>query len=84
MSVIRRVVMTGTAIVAVFALTAMPAAAAANDNASCVGIIASAQAPKLDVDQFKKLADEAGAKNFGQFVAGGAKLHAGSLEACLP
>jgi hypothetical protein len=86
MSVVMRVVVTGTVVAGALALTALPAAAAANPRASCVGTIVSSLASEgmLDVDDFKSLAEQAGTKNFGEFVAGGAKFHEGSLEACLP
>lgn len=65
-------------------LSAAPAAqAAANDHASCVGIIVSteASAGTLDVDNYKALAGDV---PFGEFVSFGAKLHEGSYEACVP
>lgn len=67
------------------ALGAAPAQAA-SDASSCVGIIVSTQASAgmLDVNYFKGLAREDDARNFGQFVKFGAKLHNGTLEACFP
>ena len=78
-----------SAIAALVALTfsqGMSTAVAASPKASCVGIIVSseAQAGVLDVDTFKALAESEGAPNFGRFVAGGAQLHLGSVEACFP
>lgn len=66
--------------------TGLPAAQAANPKASCVGIIVSATAPagEFDVNIYKALAESFGVPTFGQFVKGGATLHAGSMEACLP
>ena len=59
---------------------------AANDGASCVGIIVSSQAMAgdLDVNYFKDLAKDEDAPTFGQFVQGGARMHEGSVKACLP
>lgn len=67
-------------------VAAAPAVAAPAPGASCVGTIAGTLAPQgqLDIDQFKALAAAGGSPSFGQFVAGGAQLHAGSLGACLP
>lgn len=64
----------------------LPAVQAANPNASCVGIIVSSEAPagEFDVGTYKDLAEDAGVSPFGQFVTTGARLHEGSLEACLP
>jgi hypothetical protein len=66
--------------------TGLPAAQAANEKASCVGLIVSAEAAagQLDVNTYKDLAEADGLPNFGQFVAGGAQLHLGSPEACAP
>lgn len=67
--------------------TGLPAAhATANEKASCVGLIVSTQASagELDVNYYKALAEEGGFSTFGQFVAGGAQVHLGSPEACLP
>lgn len=66
---------------------AVPATAAANPGASCVGTIASTLAPHgaLDVNGvFKPLAEASGAPNFGQFVQGGAQTHLGDVQQCLP
>ena len=75
-----------TLALSVVLLTAGPAAAAPSERASCVGLIVAplASAGALDVDDFKVLAQESGARNFGAFVAGGARLHLGSSAACLP
>lgn len=74
--------LTGLSLLAVGAAPAQ----AASDASSCVGIIVSTQASAgmLDVDYFKDLAREEDARNFGQFVQVGARLHNGTLEACLP
>jgi hypothetical protein len=64
----------------------IPAAQAANPNASCVGIIVSTEATAgtLDVDNFKAIAKSGGAPTFGRFVAVGAQLHEGSYADCFP
>jgi hypothetical protein len=64
----------------------MPAAQAANHRASCVGIIVSTEAPAgvLDVNVYKAIAEASGYSTFGQFVAGGAQVHLGSVEECVP
>ena len=63
-------------------LSAAPAAEAANDHASCGGIVSTeASAGTWDVDNYKALAGDA---PFGEFVSFGAKLHEGSYEACVP
>ncbi|NUP60129.1 MAG: hypothetical protein HOQ04_03320 [Pseudarthrobacter sp.] len=82
---LRRIAIISLAGLSIFAAGAAPAQAA-NAGASCVGIIVSTQASagELDVNYFKDLAQEGGAPNFGQFVQEGARLHNGSLEACLP
>lgn len=74
--------LTGLSLLAVGAAPAQ----AASDASSCVGIIVSTQASAgmLDVNYFKDLAREEDARNFGQFVQVGARLHNGTLEACLP
>jgi hypothetical protein len=66
--------------------TGLPAAQAANEKASCVGLIVSAGATAgdLDVNTYKDLAEALGYSTFGQFVAYGAQLHLGSPEACAP
>ena len=66
-------------------LGSVPASAAANPHASCVGTIVSNLAPagRFAVQDFKDIAASGGVA-FGEFVAGGARLHAGSLESCLP
>jgi hypothetical protein len=66
-------------------LTAGPASAAPSEQASCVGLVVAplASTGALDVDDFKALARESGARNFGAFVAGGAQAHLGSPAACL-
>ena len=65
---------------------AAPAAAAANPQASCVGIIVSNLAPAgaFDVDDFKAIGESFGTPNFGQFVRVGASQHFGSLQQCMP
>ncbi|BCW53501.1 MULTISPECIES: hypothetical protein [unclassified Arthrobacter] len=82
---LRRAAIFSLAGLSILAGSAAPAQAT-NDAASCVGIIVStqAQAGELDVNYFKDLADDEDAPNFGQFVQGGAHLHYGSMEACLP
>jgi hypothetical protein len=65
---------------------ALPAAAEANPGASCVGTVASTLAAHggLDVnDVFKPLAEARGARNFGQFVEGGAQTHFGDVQQCI-
>ena len=64
----------------------LPAAQAANHRASCVGLIVSSEASAgvLDVNVYKAIAEAGGYSTFGQFVAGGAQLHLGSVEACVP
>ncbi|QDG68358.1 MULTISPECIES: hypothetical protein [unclassified Pseudarthrobacter] len=81
----RRFVMLSVAIPLAFT-AGLPAAQAANPNASCVGIIVSSEAPagEFDVDTYKDLAESVGVSPFGQFVVTGARLHEGSMEACLP
>jgi len=82
---LRRLALVGAA--SLFALAAGTAPAqAANEHSSCVGTIVSTQAREgvLDVNYFKALAEAEGSPTFGQFVATGAQLHEGSLEACLP
>ncbi len=74
-------------VAALFVLTTgLPAAQAANEKASCVGLIVSTEvtAGEPDVNTYKDLAEESGLSTFGQFVAGGAQLHLGSPEACAP
>ena len=65
---------------------ALPAAQAANHRASCVGLIVSAEASAgvLDVNAYKALAEAGGLSTFGEFVAGGAQVHLGSVEDCVP
>ena len=36
------------------------------------------------MQDFKEVSELGGAPNFGQFVAGGAQLHLGSIGPCLP
>ena len=64
----------------------LPAAQAANHRASCVGLIVSSEASAgvLDVNMYKAIAEAGGYSTFGQFVAGGAQVHLGSVEACVP
>ena len=64
----------------------LPAAQAANHRASCVGLIVSSEASAgvLDVNMYKAIARAGGYSTFGQFVAGGAQVHLGSVEACVP
>ena len=65
---------------------ALPSGAAANPGASCVGTVASTLAAHggLDVNAvFKPLAQERGARNFGQFVQGGAQTHFGDVQQCI-
>ncbi len=78
-----RLLAISTLTAACLAGTALPASAAANAKASCVGVIASTFAP-VDVEGFKAVAANLGFPNFGVFVAGGAQQHSGSVEACLP
>lgn len=82
---IRRFVMLFIAALFVF-MTGLPAAQAANHRASCVGLIVSAEARAgvLDVNVYKSIAKDGAFSTFGQFVAGGAQVHFGSVEACLP
>ncbi|MHC6593176.1 hypothetical protein [Arthrobacter sp. C152] len=82
---LRRIAVASLAGLSIFAAGVTPAQAA-NDGASCVGIIVStqAQAGELDVNYFKDLAEDEDAPNFGQFVQEGARLHEGSLKACFP
>lgn len=74
------------ALLAVTISQGMSTAVAASPKASCVGVIVSAEARAgvLDVGTYKALAESQGAPTFGQFVATGAQLHLGSVEACLP
>lgn len=83
---VKRRIVVGSLTAVMLLAGAVPASATADPEASCVGIIASelATAGELDVGEFMALADALGAPNFGLFVAGGAMLHEGSLEACLP
>ncbi|ELT45459.1 hypothetical protein [Arthrobacter nitrophenolicus] len=70
-----------------FAFTAGAAPAqAANNRASCVGIIVSTEATAgtLDVNYYKGVAEAFDYDTFGHFVADGARQHAGSLKACEP
>ena len=64
----------------------LPAAQAANHRASCVGLIVSSEAPAgvLDVNVYKAIAEAGGYSTFGEFVKGGAQVHLGSVEACVP
>jgi hypothetical protein len=74
-------------VAALFVLTTgLPAAQAANEKASCVGLIVSTEATagELDVNYYKAIAEALDYPTFGQFVAGGAQLHLGSPEACAP
>jgi hypothetical protein len=82
---IRRFVMIFIAAMAALAM-GLPAAQAANHRASCVGLIVSmeASAGVLDVNAYKAIAEAADYSTFGQFVAGGAQVHLGSVEACVP
>ncbi|HEY9357028.1 MAG TPA: hypothetical protein VIQ52_12085 [Arthrobacter sp.] len=82
---IRRLAMLFTATLVALTL-GLPAAQAANHRASCVGLIVSAEASAgvLDVNVYKALADAGGFSTFGGFVKGGAQIHLGSAEACLP
>jgi hypothetical protein len=82
---LRRTAIISLAGLSLLAVGAAPAQAA-NDAASCVGIIVSTQASAgvLDVNYFKDIAREDGTRNFGQFVQFGARLHNGTMEACLP
>jgi hypothetical protein len=81
---LRRFVMLCTAGLIMLAAGLSPAQAA-NNRASCVGIIVSTEAPAgvLDVGNYKAIAEEVGAKNFGEFVAEGAHRHDASVEKCL-
>jgi hypothetical protein len=81
---IRRFVMIFIAAMAALAM-GLPAAQAANPRASCVGLIVSTEAPAgvLDVNAYKAIA-AADYPTFGQFVADGAQVHLGSVEACVP
>lgn len=82
---VRRFLMLFVASLFVFTV-GLPAAQAANPAASCVGVIVSTQAPagQFDVNTYKALAETVGSTTFGAFVATGAQLHEGSVEACLP
>jgi hypothetical protein len=65
---------------------ALPAVAAANPGASCVGTVASTLAAHggLNVnDVFKPLAEALGSRNFGEFVQGGARRHVGDVQQCI-
>ena len=64
----------------------LPGAQAANQRASCVGLIVSSEASAgvLDVNVYKAVAKAGGCATFGEFVAGGAKVHLGSVEDCVP
>ncbi len=71
---------------AILTAVALPAAAAANPGASCVGTVASTLAAHggLNVNGvFKPLAEARGARNFGQFVQGGAQTHFGDVQQCI-
>lgn len=80
---LRRTAMISLAGLSLLTVGAAPAQAA-SDTSSCIGIIVSTQASAgmLDVNYFKDAAREEGARNFGQFVQFGAKLHNRTLEAC--
>ena len=84
MSKVKRGIVVGALTLGMMLATVVPASAVANPKASCVGIVASTTAGELDTSEVKALADALGAPNFGQFVAEGAKLHEGTVEACLP
>jgi hypothetical protein len=73
-------------VVSIVLLAAGPAAAAPSEKASCVAtiVVPLATSGQLDVNDFKALARQAGAPTFGAFVAGGARQHLGSPQACLP
>jgi hypothetical protein len=83
MGKIARSAVTAAAFGILASLSAAPAAQAANDHDSCVGIIVSteASAGTLDVNNYKALAGDG---PFGEFVSFGAQLHEGSYEACVP
>jgi hypothetical protein len=71
---------------AIVTAAALPTAAAANPGASCVGTVASTLAAHGDLnvnDVFKPLAEARGARNFGQFVQGGAQTHFGDVDECI-
>ena len=82
---IRRFAMLSSATLLALAM-GLPAAQAANHRASCVGLIVSSEASAgvLDVNMYKAIAKAGGYSTFGQFVAGGAQVHLGSVEACVP
>jgi hypothetical protein len=80
---VRRAVVLFILTLALMGAAALPAAAAANARASCVGILVSIETPP-DVTGFKAIAAQFGLPNFGTFVAGGAGEHLGSVAACLP
>ncbi|MDR7161053.1 hypothetical protein [Arthrobacter sp. BE255] len=82
---IRRFAMLSSATLLALAM-GLPAAQAANHRASCVGLIVSSEASAgvLDVNMYKAIAEAGGYSTFGQFVAGGAHVHLGSVEACVP
>ena len=82
----RRAVVVGAIGGAIVTAAALPAAAAANPGASCVGTVASTLAAHGDLDVngiFKPLAESRRARNFGQFVQGGAQTHPGDVEECI-
>ena len=82
---IRRFAMLFTATLVALTM-GLPAAQAANHRASCVGLIVSSEASAgvLDVNVYKAIAKDLGYTTFGGFVAGGAQVHLGSVEACVP
>ena len=82
---IRRFAMLSSATLLALAM-GLPAAQAANHRASCVGLIVSSEASAgvLDVNVYKAIAEAGGYSTFGGFVAGGAQIHLGSVEACVP
>jgi hypothetical protein len=86
MRTVRRCIAVGALGAGVVLASAMPAGAAANPKASCVGTVVSTLAPvgAFDVNEFKALAEALGTPNFGQFVAEGARLHLGTIEECVP
>jgi ABC-type sugar transport system substrate-binding protein len=82
---VRRFVMLSTAGLLALMAGAAPAQAA-NDRASCVGIVVSsaASAGMLDVNFYKDAAKGLDYDTFGHFVADGAHEHLGSVEDCEP
>jgi hypothetical protein len=82
---IRRFAMLFTATLVALTM-GLPGAQAANQRASCVGLIVSSEASAgvLDVNVYKAIAKAGGYSTFGQFVADGAKVHLGSPEECAP